>query len=122
MYNHMVVYALTAPDELDRLFGALADRTRRDIVARLLAGEEASVSTLAERYRMSFAAVQKHVAVLERAKLVTKRAVGRERIVRGNPERLARARAALVQLEELWRDRFGRIDDVLFTHPSTKGK
>lgn len=122
MYNQMVVHALIAPDELDRLFGALADRTRRDIVARLLAGEEASVSTLAERYRMSFAAVQKHVAVLERAKLVTKLAVGRERIVRGNPERLARARAALVQLESLWLDRFSRIDDVLLTHPSTKGK
>jgi DNA-binding transcriptional ArsR family regulator len=122
MYNQMVVSTAAAHDELDRLFGALADRTRRDIVARLLGGEEASVSTLAERYRMSFAAVQKHVAVLERAKLVTKRALGRERIVRGNPQRLARARAALVQLESLWLDRFGQIDDVLLSHPSTKGK
>lgn len=122
MYNHMVVSSAAAQDELDRLFRALADRTRRDIVARALAGEEASVSTLAERYRMSFAAVQKHVAVLERARLVSKLAVGRERIVRGNPERLARARAALVQLESLWHERFGQLDDVLLSHPSTRGK
>lgn len=122
MYNQMVVCKATTHDELDRLFRALADRTRRDIVARALAGEEASVSTLAERYRMSFAAVQKHVAVLERAKLVTKLTAGRERIVRGNPERLARARAALVQLESLWLDRFSQLDDVLLTHPPTKGK
>lgn len=121
-YNHMVVYKAIAQDELDRLFAALADRTRRDIVARTLAGEETSVSGLAERYRMSFAAVQKHVAVLERAQLVSKLAVGRERIVRGNPEQLARARAALVQLESLWRDRFSQID-ALFAHPApTKGK
>jgi DNA-binding transcriptional ArsR family regulator len=111
-----------AQTDLDRLFRALADRTRRDIVARALAGEEASVSTLAARYRMSFAAVQKHVAVLERARLVSKLAVGRERIVRGNPQRLARARAALVQLESLWLDRFSQINDVLLTHPSHKGK
>jgi DNA-binding transcriptional ArsR family regulator len=121
LYNHMVV-ASAAGNELDRLFRALADRTRRDIVARALAGEEASVSTLAARYRMSFAAVQKHVAVLERAKLVSKLAVGRERIVRGNPERLARARAALVQLESLWLDRFSQLDDVLLANPSAKGK
>jgi DNA-binding transcriptional ArsR family regulator len=122
MYNQMVVHTAAVHEELDRLFGALADRTRRDIVARTLAGEEASVSTLAARYRMSFAAVQKHVAVLERAKLVSKLAVGRERIVRGNPERLARARAALVQLESLWLERFSQIDEVLLTPPSTKGK
>lgn len=113
---------LTAPPgELDRLFRALADRTRRDIVARALAGEEASVSTLAARYRMSFAAVQKHVAVLERAKLVSKLAVGRERIVRGNPERLARARVALSQLESIWLERFNQLDHVLLDHPPTQG-
>ena len=108
--------------ELDRLFRALADRTRRDIVARALAGEEVSVSTLAARYRMSFAAVQKHVAVLERAKLVSKFIVGRERIVRGEPKNLARARAALVQLEALWLERFNQLDEVLLTTPPAKGK
>lgn len=92
--------------QLDRLFRALADGTRRDIVARVLAGEEASVSTLAAQYAMSFAAVQKHVAVLAAAGLVTKRTRGRERMVRGNPKELARARTLLVQLEALWISRF----------------
>ena len=122
IYNHMVVQSASNHNDLDRLFRALADRTRRDIVARALAGEEVSVSTLAAHYRMSFAAVQKHVAVLERAKLVSKIAVGRERIVRGDPERLARARAALVQLETLWFDRFNQLDEVLLPNPSVKGK
>jgi DNA-binding transcriptional ArsR family regulator len=113
MYNQMVVFISLSDAELDRLFRALADTTRRDIVARVLAGEGASVSTLAARYAMSFAAVQKHVAVLEEAGLVTKERRGRERIVRGNPERIARARELLVRLEGLWRERFGQIDDVL---------
>ncbi len=99
--------------ELDQLFRALADTTRRDIVARVLKGEEASVTTLAEGYDMSFAAVQKHVAVLEAAGLVTKHPRGRERMVRGNPERIARARDLLVRLENLWRERFRQLDDVL---------
>jgi len=109
----MVVRSPLTDADLDRLFRALADATRRDIVARLFAGQPASVSTLASRYDMSFAAVQKHVAVLEEAGLVTKRAQGRERIVRGNPERLARARQLLVQLEDLWRGRFSQLDAVL---------
>lgn len=117
-----MVVAHASHAELDRLFRALADRTRRDIVARTLAGEEASVSSLAGRYRMSFAAVQKHVAMLERAKLVSKRAVGRERIVRGNPQQLARARAALTELESLWLERFGQLDAVLLTRTPRQGK
>ncbi len=82
-------------------------------MARLFAGESASVSALASRYDMSFAAVQKHVAALEEAGLVTKHAQGRERIVRGNPQRLAQARALLVQLEQLWVSRFSQLDAVL---------
>lgn len=109
----MVVRADLPAADLDRLFRALADATRRDIVARLLAGEDASVSTLAARYDMSFAAVQKHVAVLEEARLVTKIPRGRERIVRGNPERLARARELLTRLERLWTERFSQLDAVL---------
>lgn len=109
----MVVQYSLSDAELDRLFRALADRTRRDILSRLLAGEEASVSTLASRYAMSFAAVQKHVAMLHAAGLVSKRPRGRERIVRGNPERIARARRTLDELETLWRDRFGQLDAVL---------
>lgn len=103
--------------ELDRLFRALADTTRRDIVARVLGGEEASVSALAARYEMSFAAVQKHVAVLEEAGLVTKRVQGRERLVRGNPQRLAQARALLSKLEALWTARFSQLDAVLAESP-----
>ena len=98
--------------EVDRLFRALADATRRDIVRRTLVGE-ASVSALAAGYDMSFAAVQKHVAVLEEAGLVTKHPHGRERIVRGNADQIARARAVLVRLEELWRSRFAQLDAVL---------
>jgi len=109
----VVRHPALADADIDRVFHALADATRRDIVARVMGGEAASVSALAARYAMSFAAVQKHVAVLEGAGLVTKEAHGRERIVRGNPERLARARDLLAQLEDLWRARFGRLDAVL---------
>jgi DNA-binding transcriptional ArsR family regulator len=109
----MVARSQLSEADTDRLFRALADRTRRDIVARLLAGEPESVSTLADRYRMSFAAVQKHVAVLERAGLVSKSTQGRERLVRGNPERLARARELLTRLEDLWRNRFSQLDAIL---------
>lgn len=109
----MVVRNRAADAATDRLFRALADATRRDIVARVLAGEPASVSTLAARYAMSFAAVQKHVAVLQGAGLVTKRRVGREVLVRGNPARLARARHLLAQLEGLWKARFSQLDAVL---------
>jgi len=113
----MVVRDLTptpelTDDEVDRIFRALADATRRDIVRRTLIGE-ASVSGLAADYKMSFAAVQKHVAVLEHAGLVSKETRGRERIVRGNPEQIARARGLLAQLEELWRSRFDQLDAVL---------
>jgi DNA-binding transcriptional ArsR family regulator len=115
----MVVRPRLSDAEIDRVFHALADATRRDIVARVLAGEAASVSALAARYEMSFAAVQKHVSVLEGAGLVSKQVQGRERSVRGNPERIARARDLLVQLEGLWKDRFSsRLDTLLSdTHP-----
>jgi DNA-binding transcriptional ArsR family regulator len=109
----MVVRAQLSNSDLDRLFRALADTTRRDIVARVMTGDATSVSALASRYDMSFAAVQKHVAVLEEAGLVTKRAQGRERIVRGNPTQLAKARALLLQLEQLWVARFSQLDAIL---------
>jgi DNA-binding transcriptional ArsR family regulator len=101
--------------DLDRVFHALADTTRRDIVARVLAGEPMSISALAARYDMSFPAVHKHVAVLESAGMVTRERRGRERIVRGNPEVIARARDLLTQLAELWRARFSQLDKVLTT-------
>lgn len=98
--------------ELDRLFQALADPTRRDIMRRVGVGEY-SVSGLADLYAMSFAAVQKHVAVLERATLVTKEKRGREQLVRGSREGLQKARRLLDEYELIWRQRAGRIADIL---------
>jgi DNA-binding transcriptional ArsR family regulator len=112
-YNQMVVGSSEA--KLDGLLRALADQTRRDIVSRTLVGP-VSVSGLAGAYDVSFAAVQKHVAVLERAGLVRKQAAGRERLVTAVPEEIARARACLEQLEALWRHRLTALDAVL-THP-----
>ena len=97
---------------MDRVFQALADPTRRDIVQRTLLGEE-SVSALAGRYPMSFAAVQKHVAVLERAGLVTKERNGREQLVRGNVDTIRQANQLLEELEVLWRGRIDRIGELL---------
>ena len=108
----MVVQTELSDADVDRIFHALADATRRDIVRRTLAGE-ASVSELAGAYAMSFAAVQKHVAVLEGAGLVTKESRGRERLVRADPDTLARARALLDAYAELWRGRIDRLDAVL---------
>jgi DNA-binding transcriptional ArsR family regulator len=98
--------------EADRIFHALADVTRRDILARAIEREQ-SVSTLARRYEMSFAAVQKHVAVLERATLIVKRRSGREQIVCGNPPTVRKAAELLDSYEQLWIQRTTQIADVL---------
>ena len=107
----MVVDKL-ANDQADRVFHALADATRRDILLRTLERQH-SVSALARRYPMSFAAVQKHVAVLEGAGLVNKQRKGREQLVRGNVDTMRRAYRLLEQLEGVWRGRIDRIGDVL---------
>ncbi|NYF09789.1 DNA-binding transcriptional ArsR family regulator [Leifsonia sp. AK011] len=108
----MVVHTEPSDAEVDRIFHALADATRRDILRRTLVGE-ASVSELADAYEMSFAAVQKHVAVLEGAGLVTKEPRGRERIVRGDPATIARAQKLLDAYADLWRSRIDRLDALL---------
>jgi len=108
----MVVESELTDAEVDLIFRALADATRRDIVRRTLTAQ-ASVSELARGYAMSFAAVQKHVSVLEEAGLVSKRTHGRERIVTANPAMIARARALLDQYEVLWRSRINRLDALL---------
>jgi len=105
-------------DETDRVFHALAAATRRDILRRTIVAEQ-SVSALAAEYDMSFAAVQKHVAVLEAAQLIVKRAEGRERLVRADPVMIARARALLARYEELWRARIDRLD-ALLSEPVTR--
>jgi len=104
--------------ELDELFHALADATRRDILRRSVDGE-LSVSRLADAYPMSFAAVQKHVAVLERAGLVTKARTGREVLVRTDPDAVARAREALDRLELAWRGRVDRMAELLAADRTT---
>ena len=98
--------------DADRVFGALADPTRRDILTRVLRAES-SVSALADHYAMSFAAVQKHVAVLEKAGLVTKKTHGRERLVRGHVDTVRAAARLLDRYEEIWRGRLDRIDNLL---------
>ena len=114
MYNHMVVdqRRVTETERADLLFHALADSTRRDIVRLVLQGEH-SVTELARRYPMSFAAVQKHVAVLERADLITKHQRGRERIVRGRIDAVRDVNRLLDELEVSWRDRMKRFGEVL---------
>ncbi|PKQ24134.1 MAG: transcriptional regulator [Actinobacteria bacterium HGW-Actinobacteria-5] len=99
-------------DRADAFFHALADRTRRDILRRVLAGEH-SVTALAASYPMSFAAVQKHVAVLERAGLLSKRRQGREQLASGDVEALRSVASMLTELEDVWRGRIARIDELI---------
>ena len=110
-YNQMVVDQLDQY-ETDRLFHALADATRRDILTLVLHDEQ-SVSNLARRYPMSFAAVQKHVAVLQRAHMVTKSRRGREQLVRGNIDTIRHVHRLLDQIEDVWRGRIDRFGDIL---------
>ena len=101
-----------APPDFDRVFAALADHTRRDIVRRAISAEEGPLE-LSSHYPMSFAAVQKHVAVLERAGLITKQRIGRRRVVRTNLEALLVARRLLDQYEGLWRARIDRMNELI---------
>jgi len=101
-----------APPDVDRVFAALGDQTRRDIVHRAISAEE-GVLELASHYPMSFAAVQKHVAVLERAGLITKQRIGRRKVIRTNLEALLVARRLLDQYEGLWRARIDRMNELI---------
>ncbi|OCB15780.1 transcriptional regulator [Mycolicibacterium porcinum] len=103
-------------DRADALFHALADRTRRDIMRRVLAGEH-SVSVLAAKYDMSFAAVQKHVSVLEKAGLIIKRRNGREQLASGDVEAVRSVASMLTELEQVWRGRIARIDELIASDP-----
>ena len=100
------------PPDYDRMFGALADATRRDIVRRAIEGNE-GVAELADHYPMSFAAVQKHIAILERAHLITKERIGRRKVVRANLEGLLVARSLLDRYEELWQGRIDRMAELV---------
>jgi DNA-binding transcriptional ArsR family regulator len=118
IYNHMVVdkTPIRGEDEqaTDRLFGALADPIRRDILRRAHEGR-LSVSALAREHPISVTAMQKHVAVLERAELVSKHRIGRESIVQTEPGALLRAHAALERIEAEWRGRIERMEQILET-------
>jgi DNA-binding transcriptional ArsR family regulator len=111
----MVVHRKT-DQKADKLFHALSDTTRRSIVTRCLQCDH-TVTELARSYPMSFAAVQKHVAVLERAEMVTKRRRGREQVVSGNVHSIRYAFNVLEQYEELWRGRIERMDQILSQNP-----
>ena len=124
IYNQMVVGLLSGDafsDEAgaDRVFHALADSTRRDILARAIEREQ-SVSALARHYEISLTAIQKHVTVLERAALVTKNRSGREQLVVANPETLRRANTLLAAFEQLWIDRANRIAEILNEEGETR--
>lgn len=112
MVSYQVREVDLSDDDVDRLFRALADATRRDIVRRTLI-DESSISTLAHHYDMSFSAVRKHVNVLEEAGLVTHHRRGRERRIRGNPEAIRRAQELLDGYESIWRGRIDRLDALL---------
>jgi DNA-binding transcriptional ArsR family regulator len=113
-----MVVSMQIAIEPDRVFTALADATRRDIVRRAIVGEE-GVAELAGHYPMSFAAVQKHVAVLERAGLVTKQRIGRRKVVRTRVDGLRMAQRLLDQYEQLWRGRIDRMTDIIRTSEET---
>lgn len=97
---------------LDTLFQALADQTRRDILKRV-SKAELSISKLAEPYKMSFAAIAKHVSVLETAKLITKRREGKQQIVTIVPNTMAVASTHLEQYEKMWNARFDALETLL---------
>ncbi len=97
---------------LDNLFQALADQTRRDILRRV-AQTELSISTLAEPYKLSFAAIAKHIKVLEAARLIVKRREGKQQIVSIVPTTMAIATTHLEQYEKMWATRFDALEDLL---------
>lgn len=116
------LYVCGVTDEADRVdarFHALADRTRRDILRRVLTGEH-SVSALAANYDMSFAAAQKHVAVLERAGLLSKRRSGREQLAHGEVEAVRSVASMLSELEQIWLGRIARIDELIASDTDRK--
>jgi DNA-binding transcriptional ArsR family regulator len=99
-------------DQVDLIFHALSDRTRRDIMGKVSQSEQ-SISDLARQYEVSFAAIQKHVSVLEKAALVSKRVDGRQKLVQNNPETLRRATELLTEYERIWTHRINAIGQIL---------
>ena len=98
----------------DSVFRSLADHTRRDILRRV-SRRELSIGTLARRYRMSFAAVAKHVQMLELARLVKKRRAGKKQMISIRPQTVEAAQVHLAGYERLWQERFDALDKLLIS-------
>lgn len=97
---------------LDSIFGSLANPTRRDILQRV-AGQELTVSEIAQPYDMSLAAISKHLKVMERAKLIIKRRKGKEQMVRLAPRAFADAAEYLAWYKQLWEGRLDSLESYL---------
>jgi DNA-binding transcriptional ArsR family regulator len=108
-------------DHLSTTFAALADPTRRAILARLADGE-ASVSSLAEPFAMSLPAVTKHLKVLERAGLITRGRQAQWRPCKLEAQALREANEWIVQYRAFWEGGFDRLDDYLATIQSKENK
>lgn len=104
----MVEYSL----RLDTIFGSLADPTRRDIIARV-AQKEYSVGELVSNYDISFAAISKHLKVLEAAQLITKRKKGKKQLVTLAPNALKSADEYLEQYRQTWEGSYNKLDTLL---------
>ena len=104
----MVEYTL----DLNLVFQSLADATRRDILKRVIA-QPRSISELAGAYSFSFAAIAKHIGVLEMAHLVTKHRQGRQQIIRANPAAISSAASHLQEYEALWNSRLDNLDQLV---------
>src|SRR4051794_19181247 len=101
-----------SPTRLDASFSALSDATRRGVLEQL-GREDASITTLAEKFRMTLTGMKKHVGVLEQAGLVTTEKVGRVRTCRLGPVRLEDETAWLEQYRRLWDARFDELDKIV---------
>lgn len=101
---------------LDLIFQSLADPTRRDILKRV-SKKEMSISDIAKPYALTFAAISKHLKVLEKANLVIKRRQGKEQIVKAAPDALKNASEYLKTYEKLWNNRFDRLEKYLSLFP-----
>ena len=103
---------------LDHAFAALADATRRGVLEHL-GRTDASIADLADRFRMTPTGMKKHVGILEHAGLVRTEKVGRVRVCRLGPQRLAEVTDCLARYRARWDARFAALDDVLETlqHP-----
>lgn len=104
----MVEYALS----LDSIFGSLADPTRRDMLWRV-SKKEQTVGGIAKHYHLTFAAVSKHLMVLEKARLITKRRQGKEQIVAISPQAFFEANQYLGNYRQIWEQRFASLEQLI---------